>query len=459
MLNRRKLLTVSTGAALGGASTAIAKQNASTETSVSSGDLTDLSFLRTEPLADAERLRAEMRQRNIDAIVAVKPANVFYLTNHWPQLDRMGFEDTTIAVFSADRKKPLALVMHAFLYYYTHSPESTVVDRLVFPYTNPTGPALSEGVEPPAAPARTMRVAEPDLVTERDRHRQQMFSLTRPASADPSWALKKALDELGLQGASLGIDNPALEAALVTRGFEGSLMPAENAIRTARLAKSETELRLMRIAAENNVQAAMAAAKQTRVLGRTQLLRQAFYAEAGRRGNVGRFMVIAGSSSPTLNEELVDGTSVSIDCVSACRHYHGDFGRTIFIGEPRKAVRDAGKAIYTAWEEIKSQLRPGMRFADIPRIGRETLKKQGADLVVSFTPHSVGLFHTDHPQPSLLEPRDPQSLVLERNMILSVDCPLFLSGFGGTIHFENLMLIGADGATPIHSDPPPVVIV
>ena len=74
-------------------------------------------------------------------------------------------------------------------------------------------------------------------------------------------------------------------------------------------------------------------------------------------------------------------------------------------------------------------------------------------------PHSVGLFHTDHPQPSLLSPRAPDDLVLEENTVLSVDCPVFESGLGGTMHLEDLMLIGKDGAEPLHAVPPPVLVV
>ncbi len=170
-------------------------------------------------------------------------------------------------------------------------------------------------------------------------------------------------------------------------------------------------------------------------------------------------MVIGGTSSEALDQPLVDGSSVSIDCVSTCRYYHGDFGRTIFIGEPPVAVRKAADAVSVAWNEIREQLRPGMRFADIARIGREALKKQGADLTVSFTPHSVGLFHTDHPQPSLIAPRTTDDLMLEENMILSVDCPVFLAGMGGTVHLEDLMWIRGGGAEPIHSVPPPVIVV
>jgi Xaa-Pro aminopeptidase len=424
--------------------------------------LPDLGFLRDTPLLNADRLRFVMKNAGVDALAVTRQANVFYLSNHWPQLDRMGFDDSAIAIFSADPAAPLALVMHAFLYYYTHSPESAFRDRLVYPYTQALDPAAiasTDGSEPAAAPARTMKVLDQSLVTPRDRHRASMFALTKPVSVDASWALKKAITALGLAGKRIGIDAPVLEGALKLRGFEGPIVAGENILRQARLAKSPSEIRLMRIAAQNNVDAALATATRARALGTTRALRADFYAEAARRGNHGHFMVISGTSTEVLDEPLNDGTSVSIDCVSTCRFYHGDFGRTIFIGEPRLAVQRAARAVATAWQDIRVQLRPGMKFSDIPRIGRESLKKQGADINVSFSPHAVGLFHTDHPQPSLVAARAADQLALEENMILSVDCPVFLSGAGGTVHLEDLMLIGRTGAEPIHTVPPPVVIV
>jgi Xaa-Pro aminopeptidase len=425
--------------------------------------LPDLSFLQDTPLCDAERLRGFMKAEGLDALIVTHPANVFYLTNHWPQLDRMGLEGSGIAIFPLDPKRPITLVMHAFLYYYTHTPESQFKDRLIYTYTQP---AQSAGVseanvvgEPAAQAARTMRVADEALLTNLDKHRNQMFSLAKSPSADASWALKKALTELQLNAANIGTDDLALDAALKLRGFTGTTRPAENLIRRARLAKSLAEIKLMRFAAQANVDAAMAAANRARALGTSRKLRADFYQEAARRGNQGHFMVIGGTSTEALDQPLIDGTSVSIDCVSTCRFYHGDFGRTIFVGEPKAAVVRSAKAIATAWDEIREQLKPGMKFADIPRIGRASLTKQGVDITVSFSPHSVGLFHTDHPQPSLIEPRVPDALVLEENMVLSVDCPMFIAGLGGTIHLEDLMLIKNGRAEAIHSIPPPIIIV
>ena len=423
----------------------------------------DLGFLRSEPLLNADRLRFFMREKGLDALVVANPANVFYLTNHWPQLDRMGFDGSAIAIFPADPAKPIVLVMHAFLYYYTHTPESTFSDRLIYTYTQPVSSTGGLGgdsdAEPEAQQARTMRVVRDDLLTERDIHRQKMFALAHEPSADASWALQKGVRALHLDQARLGIDDTSLAGALGRRGFEGTTADGENTIRRARLVKSPTELRLMELAAQNNVDAAMAAASAARSLGTTRALRAAFFAEAAIRGNDGHFMVVSGTSTEVLDEPLVDGTSVSIDCVSTCRHYHGDFGRTIFMGEPRQEIRQAAAAVAVAWQEIQAQLRPGMKFSEVPRIGRASLKKQGVDIPVSFTPHSVGLFHTDHPYPSLVAPRPASELVLEENTILSVDCPMFLAGAGGTVHLEDLMRINADGATPIHTVPPPIIIV
>lgn len=458
-INRRDLGRLGVGATFGAAA-AVATGAQSAQANAPLITPPDLSFLRSNHLADFDRLRFYMRERGLDGLIVTNPANVFYLSNHWPQLDRMGFDDTTLVVVSADPARPPVLIMHAFLYYYTHSPETEFFDRPVFTYTQPSDPPSQEGSEPPAQDNRTMRVDDEGLVTDRERHRRRMASLTNSNSAGPDFALMKTLRFLGLENARLGFDEYVLQSVLMRHHFRGELELAENVIRKARLAKSDTEIRMMRIAAQSNVDAAMATAMQARELGTSRSLRNAFYGEAGKRGNIGKFMIVQGSSAEVLDEELKEGTSVSIDCVSSCKHYHGDFGRTIFIGEPSSRIQNAGAAIMTAWGEIKQQLRPGMLFSDIRRIGRDTLKKlDAADLSVSFTPHSVGLFHTDHPQPSLLEPREPDSLALEKNMILSVDCPLFVAGMGGTFHFENLMLITDSGAEAIHSDPSPIVIV
>ncbi len=401
-----------------------------------------------------------MKKEGLDALVVSHPANVFYLSNLWPQLDRMGFSDSAMVVFPRDPHKPTAVIMHAFLYYYTHSPESSFDNRLVFPYTQPSDQQDdNETVEPLAVQVRTRTERGDAPVSAINQRRKAMLAATEPVSASPSWALAKALKSLGLGSGVLGIDEEHIESLVIRRGLSASFRPAENIIRRIRLAKSASEIRLMRLAAQQNVDAAMIAAKSARESGSTSVLRARFNAEAALRGNQSVFMVVNGLSTELVDEPIQEGMAFSIDCVSHCRHYHGDFARTIFVGEPHPNMIRVTNGIATAWNEIRSQLRPGMRFADIPVIGKESLRKQGLELNVSFTPHSVGLFHTDHPNPGLLNGFVPESLVLEENMILSVDCPPIDEGIGGSAHLEDLMLITKNGAEAIHDVPPGVIVV
>ncbi|HEU0224856.1 MAG TPA: M24 family metallopeptidase [Steroidobacteraceae bacterium] len=420
----------------------------------------DLSFLRDSPLMDGDRARFFMRQEGMDALVVAQPANVFYVSNHWPQLARMGYTHTMFAVLARDPARPIALVLNAFGYYYSHSDETAFTDRIVYTYTQADGSAAPAGDgDPPAVEPQALRIVDEALVTPRERRRRQMLAGIQGNHATAAGALVAALRELGLEKAALGTDDPAIEAILRPRGIEGRFIAADDTLRRIRLAKSPAELRLMRLAAQRNVEAAFAAARFAREAGSTRALRARFMAEAALRGNIGTFMVIDRSSSEVMDWPLRDGMSVSIDCVSTCRNYHGDFGRTIFIGEPREPMRRAVHAVVAAWDELRGSLRAGLRFSEIPRIGREALRKQGADVTVSFRPHSVGLFHTDQPRNDLSQGRTAPDLVLEENMILSVDCPILDAGLGGSAHLEDLMLIRADGAEPIHEIGERVIVV
>lgn len=440
----------------------------------------DLSFLRDAPPVNLPRAREQMARAGIDALCVTHPHNVFYLTGHWPQLDRMGLAQTAIAILPRDPARPPALVMHAFLWYYTHSDERPAGERLVFTYTAPaaaggatagaeraaaqaaasgTAEVAGEGGEPTAIAPRPYRLLDEALVTPRERGRRAALAAAHGNAADAGWACLRALRALGLAESRLAIDDPGLAMLLGARGADARCVPGGNLLRSIRLVKSPIELRLMQLAAAANVEAALEAVHLARAAGDTRGLRAAFFAEAARRGNSPLFMVIDQSSSEVMNAPLAEGQAFSIDCVSSCRFYHGDFARTVFVGEPAERIKRVTAATLRAWRDIQSALRPGLPFAEIPRIGRESLRRQGVDFTISFTPHSVGLFHTDHPQRSAFEPGPLPPLVLEEDMILSVDCPLGDTGVGGSTHLEDLVWIRAEGAEPIHAVPPSVLVV
>lgn len=455
MISRRMALQAGL---LGAVSNATASSAASSPAPVTPPDL---SFLREAPLMNADRARFFMEREGLDALVVNHPANVFYVSNHWPQLDRMGYSHSMFAVFCRDPARPIALVAHAFGYYYTHSDEAAFANRIVFTYTQPDAAALANGSaeDPPAVPPAMFRIVDETLVTPRERRRRDAIARTHGNYATGALALQHALRELKLEKATLGVDDPAIEPTLRSLGIAARISAAADTLRRIRLAKSPTELQLMRLAARQNREAALVAAHAAREAGSTRQLRARFFAEAALRGNTGLFMVVDGSSSEVVDAPLRDGMALMIDCVSTCRYYHGDFARTIFVGEPRASMKRATTAIAIAWDDVRSQLRAGLKYSDVRRLGQESLKKQGVDLTVSFTPHSVGLFHTDHPFYDLVDGRAAQDIVLEENMILSVDCPVLDAGIGGSAHLEDLMLIRANGAEPLHDIGERVIVV
>ncbi len=453
-MKRRELLGYSGATIVAGASVVAAKP-------VSVIVPPDLSFLREGTLVNAERAREKMAAAGVDAIVALLAPNVFHLSGHWPQHDRMGHGNTALAILPLDPARPLAVIMPGFLHYYVHSDETPGGNRAVFTYTSAaagqTG-ALSDG-EPAAVPTGVYPVLNPELVSAREKRRRAAVVAVRHVSAGMDWALAHALRELRLDDARLAYDHPDIALMCGARGLGARCVPGDNLLRRIRMVKSAREIQLMRIGAQLNVDAAIAAAKTARVAGTTRALRARYFSEAAARGLMPLFMVVDQSSSEVMNAELREGQCFAIDCVSSLRFYHGDFSRSIFIGEPSARMQQVVAMTNRAWQDVRGALRPGLAFAEIQRIGKESIKRQGGDFNISFTPHCVGLYHSDMPFQSVAEPQAIEPLVLEEGMVLSVDCPLGHAGAGGSSHLEDLSLITKEGSEPLHTVPPNVFVV
>ena len=230
---------------------------------------------------------------------------------------------------------------------------------------------------------------------------------------------------------------------------DAHIVDADDALRRIRPVKSAVEIELMRNAAQLNAEAALEAVQTVRAGGDVRDLRAAYFAAGARRGGRGVFMVIDRVSSPNYEAKFRDGQCFSIDCVSEYMGYHGDYARAVYVGDPPKNMLKVSDVTGKAWEAVRATLKPGVSFNQIRATGREFLKKMGSNYNISFTPHSVGLFHDDRDGSSGL-PHPPGDPVLEPGMIMSIDCPLLESGAGGSSHLEDLTLITADGSEPIN---------
>ncbi|MEM7704013.1 MAG: M24 family metallopeptidase [Pseudomonadota bacterium] len=396
--------------------------------------------------AQADRVMAEL---GIDALVLGDGANFQQATGSRPVVTRMGYPPSSLAIVTRRETERLAIVTPAFSYYYTLSDVLKHSDIPAYIFAFP-GQAPDKGQSPGASldlfPDRS-EVALDHI--ERDRlgaTHAQVSELGSFASMDK--ALAKALQDLGLSRGRIAVDHAHVEASLAKAAAEVTTVSAEDALRRIRPVKSETEIQLMRMASAGNVAAAIEAVKTVRAGGGYRDLRAEFFAAAARRGQRGVFMVVDRTSDELYEDTFRDGQAFLIDCVSEYQGYHGDYGRTVFVGEPRKSMRDAASALAIGWDSIREKLRPGMKFSEINALGTKALRSANKRYNVPFAPHSVGMYHTDHVGYGSLPPRE--DIVLEPGMILSIDCPLIESGVGGSAHLEDLMLITADGSEPIH---------
>ena len=470
MITRRNVLKTGIGAAgAAGAAAALAAPAPAAAAELRPNNLAErVKRVRAGPLMNLEQAYRGMEEEQLDGLVLAEPINVFHLTGHWGSLAKMGYPAPAYALLSKDQRQAPGLVMAQFIYYYTYAdgyfdfPLQTWLfsgwDRRLQNDDSSGQP----GGEPPANPAYIFEdKGEVDL-REIEVHRRSTLHAAlseHKLSADARWALINAVKGMGLDRGRIGVDHVVVNAIFETAGLDAVPVYADRSLRRIRAIKSPREIELMTFSAQANAEAALVAARAARAGATYQELRAAFFSEAAKRGNLGVFMQVDTIGAETGDGEFHEGQAFQIDCVSHGFHYHGDYGRTVFLGEPSRSMKQATDAIALGWDAIMEALRPGLRYSEIRPIGMEAIRKAGHDLDVAFTPHSVGLMHTDDPGRADSPFYIKEDVVLAENMIISVDCPVRNVGLGGSAHLEDLTLITADGGVQINDIGDRVIVV
>ncbi|KPF90780.1 hypothetical protein IP81_14055 [Novosphingobium sp. AAP83] len=387
----------------------------------------------------AERVLSAM---GVSALVLTDKTSIYQATGYWPQSVAMGQDGAAFAIVPANKNSSVTLITSQFLHY-LHDLEAPApggpLDILL--YTAPHG--LEGGATPPIfLPHAQGGTPDP------------MDHLTRDTTLE-------VLDRNGTFPNAAAALNHAVAAITGTLATESTLVagilngrsvfcPAEPLLRRIRMIKSPFEIALMRHAAHNNAEAARTAIMSMKAGDTYQDMARAFFAETGRRGGVPMFLSTDSTTMRNRDGVIHDGRSFQIDAVSHYAGYHGDFGRTVFVGEPDPIIRRMVDAARCANDAIGVALRPGLKYSDVRRIGQEAVASAGYDMVIPCAAHSVGLFHTD-------EAYDGDSLhfkkadhTIEKDMVLSIDCPVLHLDAAGNVHLEDLWLITDSGCEPLN---------
>jgi len=427
-------------------------------------------ILRGGPLINLERAYKVMNEEGLDGLIVTDPMNIFHFTGYYDHMYVRINTPQAFALLSRDEKQNINIVLNQFIYYYSVADSKFEWPSEIYLFTGWDNKIDGKDSdinlmykEPKPNPPFVFKDLEEKKVRAVETERINQLNKTlknKPASADAKWALIKAVKNMGLDKGRIGIDHPVIAQILDSKSIKVSTIDADHALRRIRIIKSKREIKLMRLTAKLNSEAALTAVRTLRSGITHKELRAIFFSECAKRGNLPLLLQIDTANSEIYDAELKDGAAFSIDAVSQAFHYTGDYGRTIFIGEPDRSMKKATEAIAIGWDAVRGILKPGVRYSQIRSIGREAIKKAGYDFEVAVTPHSVGLSHTDEPGrdgPGAFWIKD--DLILEENMVISVDMPVLNTGIGGSAHLEDLTLITKDGNEQINDIGDRIVVV
>lgn len=394
----------------------------------------------------ADKIMAEL---GLDAIVVGAGTNLYHATGLDLTATKMGHTPGVYAVITRRDEQRLSLIAPAFLYYYTIAMDHRHLDYPAYLYRGPAQMVDDSELGMDDLPLYpNLNEAPLDLIETTRLSIIERAVQAEAARPNLKFALANALKELGVAKGRIAADVEPVMRSVLDAAEDATVVSADDALRRIRPVKSAAEITLMRYAAQANADGALEAARAVRAGADVRELRAAYFTAVASRGMRGVFMVIDRVSSPTYEAQLRDGQCFSIDCVSEYMGYHGDFARAVHIGETSKGMRRVSELTGKSWDHVRERIKPGLKFSEVRRMGQEALRKMGADFSISFTPHSVGLYHADHVGNAGSPPRE--DIILEKNMVMSIDCPMGATGMGGSSHLEDLMLITDDGAEPIN---------
>lgn len=392
-----------------------------------------------------------MDRCGLDGLVAVSPINVYYLSDFWGALMRMGRTFYNYAVLPRDENAPAAVVMTAVESQRLHyNPAATWMPN-VCGYVHPIyrdRRDFDPDVEDPEAVIEGMAwpINFQGLSPDEKAYVGFIESQRGKYTVNALYALKRAILDAGLAGKVLGTDDPRIGPWLDQIGTPGvQVRDATSVFRDIRMVKTEQELDYLRTASRMNQEALDVVLCQLHAGQPRADLEIIYNTEIAKRGGRGIYLNTGQRGRANNLGKVVAGQSITFDALCHYRNYHGDLGRVAICGEPGPDLVKRMKAIEIGCEVAYSMIRPGVTGRAVTEAVLEAVRKAGFEGFFFATPHSIGLEHSDQPLPIGPElPGDQGEFVYLENMVFSIDMPYLEVGWGN-LHVEDAVRVTATG--------------
>ncbi|MBI4611018.1 MAG: aminopeptidase P family protein [Candidatus Rokubacteria bacterium] len=371
-----------------------------------------------------DRLMRVMESEGLDALVATTPENLFYVT---------GFRSISHAIFRGAELYGIFTRQGTALVVPFIDTAGVAADEIACDRVACYGKFFFEYAPEPGAAGRKIQ------------------EWTRAPAASAADALATVLDELGVHGKRIGLDEgnlfPQTWSRIEKQLAGTTLVPAYQLFRTARMVKSPHEVACLERAAqiaEDGVAAVLAMLKPG-VTEREAVL--VYEQEVLRRGASPYFTVITIGERAALADvypaerALKPGDLVRFDLGCIYRSYRSDIARTAVWGAPTEKQARYYAAALAGEKAAIEAMKPGTPVGRIFDVAVQVTRESG---IPHYQRHHVG-------HGIGLEPYDPPTItpgnqtVLEPGMVFCVETPYYEHGWGG-IQVEDAVEVTAEGA-------------
>ena len=404
-------------------------------------------------MVNKPRAHEVMDRHGLDGLVAATRQNVYYLSDFWSHTLMVERTFATFAVLPRREDAPAALVM-GMTENGRLAEEGTWIENVVgvTRRASPTAANVAGGRSEKLDPLSVFLIGDEASLSDRERNwvdaaRSRVDYLERT----PALGLKRALGDAGLGRARLGFDDPRLIGWVNAMGLEMVTgVDATNIFREIRMVKSADEIDLLRKAAQKSEHAVEAAISAVREGATAADLECVYKVDMAQQDGEGIY-ILFGMVPGMRQRKVVKGEPFLVDALGTYKRYHGDLGRTIFIGEPDSETVKRNRAMQIGWQTACDMLKPGLKGSDIVKTVMEVMRKEGFPSFNHSVAHTVGLEHTDHPIPIGPDGLGAvPDLTVEKDMVLNFDMPFQEYGWC-SMHIEVILRVTDDGFEPLTS--------
>jgi Xaa-Pro aminopeptidase len=394
-------------------------------------------------LLNRDRANEMMDRDGLDALIAVSPNNVYYLSDF--ETDFL-YDVPWVACAILPRSPDIAPCLVV-----TEIEIAVLIQR---PSWMPDVRTYYFDIYGDVLPVHTFNEDEP-LTGEDAQIAAMVQELQSRRTVNVMGGVIPALREKGLTKGRLGFDDIRFAGLLGDTIAEAQIVDASNSFIEIRMVKSPDEIAVLREAATKNqiaIEAAIAAIddgatwQDVATAYEISLVQQgarpfATFNGAGRKS--------AGAGRPYKDYTIRRGDMICFDCMMKYRRYMGDAQRTAILGQASEKLQRYWKAVKTGAEEAYGGMKAGLSTGQLRRVAVETIRKNGIPNFQLAFIHGVGLDHIELPYTA---GGKLGVFPLEANMVVNMDIEVHEIGFGG-VFFEETMLITESGAERLYTLP------